>query len=194
MRGPGVRLDLDVRRVWKCPACQRTRRLPGDMTAVRCQCVGEPWMEIVGERVTRIREQKSAEARELTVESFQLTDEELATPLPGRVRRRGPSPRADAPCPAANPPATGSERPGAGPSVEREPQSNAPQSGPPAAGPQRRQRPPRPPRGSKKPLSEIADIPDAAAPPKDSPPQSKSLADTDEFSAGLDLTDSPPAG
>ena len=33
MRGPGVRLDNDVRRTWTCPACKKQRRLPGDLTS-----------------------------------------------------------------------------------------------------------------------------------------------------------------
>jgi hypothetical protein len=38
MRGPGIRLDLDVRRKWLCPVCGMERKTQGDVTAVECQC------------------------------------------------------------------------------------------------------------------------------------------------------------
>jgi hypothetical protein len=38
MRGPGIRLDLDVRRRWRCPACGAERKTHGDVTSVACQC------------------------------------------------------------------------------------------------------------------------------------------------------------
>lgn len=49
VKGPGFRLGLDVRRVWKCPACDRVRRTPGDVTAVRChrsKC-NHAWMRLL---------------------------------------------------------------------------------------------------------------------------------------------------
>jgi hypothetical protein len=50
MRGPGFRLNLDVRRVWRCPKCGRERRLLGDVVALRCGCVEEGvCMQIVSE-------------------------------------------------------------------------------------------------------------------------------------------------
>lgn len=48
MRGPGMRLKLDVRRMWQCPRCGAQRKLPAHVTTVRCQCVSEPtFMKIV---------------------------------------------------------------------------------------------------------------------------------------------------
>ena len=38
MRGPGLKLDLDVRRLWTCPVCRQQRRLPGDVTSALCPC------------------------------------------------------------------------------------------------------------------------------------------------------------
>ena len=39
IKGPGFRNDLDVRRVWQCPACGLTQRLMQDVTSARCGCV-----------------------------------------------------------------------------------------------------------------------------------------------------------
>jgi len=44
MKGPGIRIDLDVRRVWTCPKCGSIRRTGGEIGAVRCQCADESWM------------------------------------------------------------------------------------------------------------------------------------------------------
>ena len=41
MKGPGFRLDLDVRRRWECPACGRDIRLPGNVTQADCPCRGD---------------------------------------------------------------------------------------------------------------------------------------------------------
>jgi hypothetical protein len=39
MKGPGLRIDIDVRRAWKCPTCGRVLRLGLEVTAPRCFCV-----------------------------------------------------------------------------------------------------------------------------------------------------------
>lgn len=189
MRGPGVRLDLDVRRVWQCPACQRTRRLHGDLTAVHCQCPGEPWMQLVQERIPRLKLQNLLQDRELTVESFQLTEEELARPLPGRIRRRGPGPRPGEEPPGNNagPETTANDRPTGRDRNTREPRPEAPQQ-PTAGESPNRSQPPRPPRGTKKPRPHDRPVPptDLGQSPTESHP-----TDVDEFSAGLDLPDRP---
>jgi hypothetical protein len=41
MKGPGMRLDLDVRRVWECPECHRQLRSEGQATARLCNCTRE---------------------------------------------------------------------------------------------------------------------------------------------------------
>ncbi len=38
MKGPGLRIDIDVRRVWRCPACATMRRTSGEVTTLRCSC------------------------------------------------------------------------------------------------------------------------------------------------------------
>ncbi|MDQ3333136.1 MAG: hypothetical protein M3552_21225, partial [Planctomycetota bacterium] len=40
MKGPGFRVDLDVRRVWECPACGRRLKMQGDVTNMSCDCRG----------------------------------------------------------------------------------------------------------------------------------------------------------
>lgn len=146
-------------------------------------------MLIVSERIPHLRPAVSLEARELTVESFHLTEEELAKPLPGRVRRRGPGPR--------NEPPPGEAAPESGPSpVERrgkEPRGRG-HSEPQPDQTGRKPRPPRPPRGSKRPLSDIAALPDdspsvAETPPNPRPPEPPTT--NDDFSAGIDIPPSP---
>ncbi len=41
MKGPGMRLDLDVRRVWECPECHRQMRSEGNATSRICGCTRE---------------------------------------------------------------------------------------------------------------------------------------------------------
>lgn len=93
MRGPGYRRDLDVRRTWKCPACGSELRVGGDVSTVRCDC--QPagvWMRIESERNAVPRPPRPASPPEIPVADFQLTEEELAKPLEGRIRRRMPLP------------------------------------------------------------------------------------------------------
>ena len=47
MKGPGLRIDLDVRRVWKCAKCGRIARTSGQVTAQRCGCTeAVQWMHL----------------------------------------------------------------------------------------------------------------------------------------------------
>ena len=41
MKGPGMRIDLDVRRVWECPQCGRRRKAEGSITSLTCICQPE---------------------------------------------------------------------------------------------------------------------------------------------------------
>jgi hypothetical protein len=41
MKGPGMRLDLDIRRVWRCPACGREARSEGQIVTRFCGCTKE---------------------------------------------------------------------------------------------------------------------------------------------------------
>lgn len=48
MKGPGMRIELDVSRIWRCPACGRTVGTRGTETARLCFCSGtETWMDLV---------------------------------------------------------------------------------------------------------------------------------------------------
>jgi len=55
MRGPGLKLDLDVRRLWTCPVCRQQRRLPGDVTSALCPCrdAGVPMQLTADSRLLR---------------------------------------------------------------------------------------------------------------------------------------------
>lgn len=47
VKGPGMRLDYDVRRRWNCPVCGAIRRTSGDTTAVTCWvCSDHPLMKL----------------------------------------------------------------------------------------------------------------------------------------------------
>jgi hypothetical protein len=45
IKGPGIRLDLDVRRVWRCPSCQRVLKTAGHVTSRRCP-VDDAFMQL----------------------------------------------------------------------------------------------------------------------------------------------------
>lgn len=56
MKGPGLRIDVDVRRAWRCPVCGQSARLAMDVTAPRCPCVrdGVPMKLAEGQRPGRL--------------------------------------------------------------------------------------------------------------------------------------------
>ncbi len=46
-----MRLDLDVRRLWQCPECDRRRKCEGTVVSQRCNCTRNgTWMKLVEER------------------------------------------------------------------------------------------------------------------------------------------------
>jgi hypothetical protein len=49
MKGPGIRIDLDVRRLWKCPQCSREMKATGVVTSRLCPAGGceGVWMKLV---------------------------------------------------------------------------------------------------------------------------------------------------
>ncbi len=47
IKGPGIRLDLDVRRVWRCPSCQRVLKTAGQITRRTCPVDGA-WVQLDG--------------------------------------------------------------------------------------------------------------------------------------------------
>ncbi|MGE5193199.1 MAG: hypothetical protein ACM3U2_11945 [Deltaproteobacteria bacterium] len=46
MKGPGLRIDHDVRRVWHCAKCGKTVRTPVHVVAQRCSCSDASWMAL----------------------------------------------------------------------------------------------------------------------------------------------------
>jgi len=58
MKGPGLRLSGDVRRVWRCPACGSERPSGGNVTSLRCGCEKpKRFMQLVEPRRNPRREQ-----------------------------------------------------------------------------------------------------------------------------------------
>ena len=50
LKGPGLRIEMDVRQVWRCAKCGRVARLSGDVVASRCNCSEEAvWMQLEGQ-------------------------------------------------------------------------------------------------------------------------------------------------
>ena len=48
MKGPGLRVRFDVRRLWRCPQCGRTSLETGDVVSVPCLCADpQVWMQLV---------------------------------------------------------------------------------------------------------------------------------------------------
>jgi len=172
MKGPGYRHDLDVRRTWRCPECQRERKLPGDVTQVRCGCLPSGvWMELVGERTVPPRPPSVVSLPEQSVESFQLTEEELATPVQGRIRRRSFSRIAPEGAEANPPAAAGSDQ---------KPERSA-----------RRPKPERGPKPQKRPLSELEHFGEprtsiAETPVPEEPSVPPDIPNDEGFGAGLD--------
>ncbi|WP_339727511.1 hypothetical protein [uncultured Gimesia sp.] len=57
MKGPGLKLDLDIRRLWKCPQTGETIRLSGNVTAKTTQVDGETvFMQLVEEKRSLYRD------------------------------------------------------------------------------------------------------------------------------------------
>jgi hypothetical protein len=129
-------------------------------------------MELVGERTVPPRPPAMVSLPEQSVESFHLTEEELATPVQGRIRRRSFSR-----LPAEPGPDAGASGPG-----------GEPQGGRPA-------RPPRPEKRAKpekRPLSELDHFGEPRTPREEMPQHLPDVApppatpDDEGFGAGLD--------
>lgn len=57
MKGPGLKLDLDVRRLWKCPKTGETIRLSGNVVSKTMQVEGEEtFMQLVEEKRSLYRD------------------------------------------------------------------------------------------------------------------------------------------
>ena len=50
MKGPAGRIQLDVRRHWKCPECGTEIKMAGDIVQKVCKCQKEGhWMKLISE-------------------------------------------------------------------------------------------------------------------------------------------------
>ncbi|HBL47019.1 hypothetical protein [Gimesia sp.] len=57
MKGPGLKLDLDVRRLWKCPQTGQTIRLSGNVVAKPIEVDGKAvFMQLVEEKRSQYRD------------------------------------------------------------------------------------------------------------------------------------------
>ncbi len=174
MKGPGLRIDVDVRRAWRCPVCGQSQRLTMDITAPRCQCVrdGVPMKLAEGQRPSRLDlrpELRSMLDRIQGGEEFPRMTSPLTSDSEGAPREGGPGgygggkPRSRPPRP---------ERTG-GP-ADRPPREDrredAPQAGPPA-----------------EPV--VASAPTQVV--VDRPPPAPAKQNEDDFGAGLDAHEAP---
>ncbi len=76
MRGAGMRLKHDVRRLWRCLACHAERKLGAEVTSLNCVCPGKPAMKLV-EAQRQSRELKELASPYL---EFEFEPGELAAP------------------------------------------------------------------------------------------------------------------
>ncbi|MFH1303787.1 MAG: hypothetical protein ABIK07_22240 [Planctomycetota bacterium] len=57
MKGPGLKLDLDIRRLWKCPQTGQTIRLSGNVVSKSTQVEGKTvFMQLVEEKRSLYRD------------------------------------------------------------------------------------------------------------------------------------------
>ena len=99
MRGPGLRLDLDVRRRWRCPLCGVERRTEGDVTQIRCVCTSDGVLMQLASVARPPRPQPKPHDPYMDVDSFGDDPEEpagetavVSTPPPVEEPVAGPRP------------------------------------------------------------------------------------------------------
>jgi hypothetical protein len=88
MKGPGFRYDVDIRRVWECPACGQRLRYLGNITSRRCHCdAAGHWMQIVDENLRRTfpEREKIVIPEEYPEETEPVTEEPAAEETPEQV-------------------------------------------------------------------------------------------------------------
>ncbi len=200
MRGAGLRLDNDVRRVWQCAACSAERKVGAQVTTVRCQCAGRPAMKLI-EAMRRERPLKelSSPYLEFVFEPGELapprSQTEAAPPPPvddlprdavtsaaieSEVNEGGPPPPEGAgpgTAPPQRPPRRDDRRGDRGPAPARPPQGrsdNGPRRDPPKQSPPRDQPPRQSQRGpgDRRPETPRGDAPTGQnAPRQDKPPR-----------------------
>ena len=112
MKGPGLRVDLDVRRVWRCAKCGRVVRALGHVTAQRCTCTSDAaqWMHL--EPAVK-KEPFQAPVREHLPEAWELEEASAAAAIS--------PPESESPAklkhPAAGIPTESAEQPASAPTV-----------------------------------------------------------------------------
>ena len=80
MKGPGLRITHDVRRLFTCPACGRKLKLPGQVTSQQCGCRPEgAWMQL-RERPVLTPPRKQAETAALSALEEQPDDDGASKP------------------------------------------------------------------------------------------------------------------
>lgn len=102
MKGPGLKLDLDVRRLWKCPQTGETIRLSGGTVAKSIQVEGETvFMKLVEEKRNLYRDpyhfdfaepqEDDQSSSERAAAAARSIDTELQMPTEGQVVTEEPS-------------------------------------------------------------------------------------------------------
>lgn len=94
MKGPGHKQKLDVRRTWKCPACGKERKLPGDMTALLCDCrESGTFMTIVAEKIVAPRPYQPLNEHDIRSSEFGIDDMPVLMPHPSSLPPERPNTR-----------------------------------------------------------------------------------------------------
>jgi hypothetical protein len=121
MKGPGYKLSHDVRRTWKCPACGRERKLPGDTTSLVCNCRDEgTFMAIVVERTVAPRPFQVVRDHDVRSSEFGIDDLPVLQPHPSSLPPERSSPRRPRPEPS-----TGATEAEAKPETPPEPETSS---------------------------------------------------------------------
>ena len=190
MKGPGLRIDVDVRRAWRCPVCGQAQRLTMDITAPRCSCVrdGVPMKLAEGQRPGRLSlrpELRSMLDRIQGGEEFPrmsspLTSDSEGAPRDGRSGGYGGAKSRNSP-PRPEQSDSDADRP------PREPRPPEPQPF------NREDDAPAEPRANTNPESIVPPIasPVPQQKPAEPPPRTPVTQADDDFGAGLSVDDLP---
>lgn len=91
MKGPGLRLTCDVRRVFQCPRCQRIKKTNHDATTCRCSCQPSGvWMKLLDKSPPIPPYPLTEQERECLIFRLEQSrpDPEMAEALQGEHRQR----------------------------------------------------------------------------------------------------------
>ena len=190
MKGPGLRIDVDVRRAWLCPVCGQGQRLTMDITAPRCLCVrdGVPMKLAEGQRPGRLSlrpELRSMLDRIQGGEEFSRMTSPLNSDSEGAPREGGPGGYGGAK--SRNRPSRPERSDGDADRRPREPRPPEPQQS------VQEGEVPAEPRASSNSESIVAPIasPVAQQEPTAPPPRTPVTQADDDFGAGLSADDIP---